>query len=250
MTDYILVPVDLLSELAESLACELDARYPETIRSYEWKDREYQAEMEPVLTARRIIAAAPDHIADTRKMVASAVQGEPIGFCEDTALSLAERTFSSEVDEHLAEDVIRYARRLHTLYTAPQPAEQQQPASWIRIRGDHVILSRCDWMYPASTEDSAGPRDEQRFAAVGRRDGDIVLPAPEGALDREDMKTMLTWPNASKPAEQQPAPDVTALVELLAEARDHVVSSTQPVRGGFIDEIDTALAAHRKGGEK
>src|SRR5690554_624829 len=62
---------------------------------------------------RELLAAAP------------AVQGEPVGFCEDTALSLAERTFSSEVDEQLAEDVIQYARRLHTLYTAPQPAEQQ-----------------------------------------------------------------------------------------------------------------------------
>ena len=41
--------------------------------------------------------------------------------------------------------------------------------------------------------------------------------------------------------------DYEALVELLAEARDHVVSSTQPVRGGFIDEIDTALAAYHKG---
>ena len=47
---------------------------------------------------------------------------EPIGFCEDTVLSLAERTFSTEVDEQLAEDVIQYARRLHTLYTAPQPS--------------------------------------------------------------------------------------------------------------------------------
>lgn len=51
---------------------------------------------------------------------APAVQGEPEEFCEDTALSLAERTFSSEVDEQLAEDVIQYARRLHGMYTAPQ----------------------------------------------------------------------------------------------------------------------------------
>lgn len=45
----------------------------------------------------------------------------PVGFCEDTALSLAERTFSTEVDEQLAEDIIQYARRLHSRYTAPQP---------------------------------------------------------------------------------------------------------------------------------
>ena len=40
-----------------------------------------------------------------------------VGFCEDVALSLAERTFSTEIDEKLAEDVIQYARRLHELYT-------------------------------------------------------------------------------------------------------------------------------------
>lgn len=55
---------------------------------------------------------------------APAVQGEQVGFCEDTALSLAERTFSTEVDEQLAEDVIQYARRLHDMYTVPQPAPE------------------------------------------------------------------------------------------------------------------------------
>ena len=60
MSKYKLVPVDLLSELAESLACELDARYPASIRSYESQDRKYQAEMEPVFEVRQIIAAAPD----------------------------------------------------------------------------------------------------------------------------------------------------------------------------------------------
>ena len=53
----------------------------------------------------------------------------PVGFCEDTALSLAERTFSSEVDEHLAEDVIQYARRLHDLYASPEPVAPR-PAAW------------------------------------------------------------------------------------------------------------------------
>ena len=48
----------------------------------------------------------------------------PVGFCEDTALSLAERTFSSEVDEQLAEDIIQYAQRLHSKYTAPQPTPE------------------------------------------------------------------------------------------------------------------------------
>ena len=53
-------------------------------------------------------------------MLTAAPETAPVGFCEDTALSLAERTFSTEVDEQLAEDVIQYARRLHGMYTAPQ----------------------------------------------------------------------------------------------------------------------------------
>lgn len=56
---------------------------------------------------------------------------EPVRFCEDTALTLAERTFSSEVDEQLSEDIIRYARRLHTLYSAPQPAVQGELVGWV-----------------------------------------------------------------------------------------------------------------------
>ena len=48
----------------------------------------------------------------------------PVNFCEDTALSLAERTFSTEVDEQLAEDIIQYARRLHSRYTDLQPAPE------------------------------------------------------------------------------------------------------------------------------
>lgn len=56
---------------------------------------------------------------------APAVQGEPAAFDEDVALTLAEREFYTEIDERLAADIIRYARKLHTLYSAPQPAEQQ-----------------------------------------------------------------------------------------------------------------------------
>lgn len=67
----------------------------------------------PLGVYKAMIAAAP------------AVQGEPAVFDEDAALSLAERTFSTEVDEQLASDIIQYAQRLHSLYTAPKPAEQQ-----------------------------------------------------------------------------------------------------------------------------
>jgi len=66
-------------------------------------------------------------------MIAAAptVQGEPVGFCEDTSLSLAERTFSIEVDDQLAEDIIQYARRLYNLYAVPTvPAAQLEPVGW------------------------------------------------------------------------------------------------------------------------
>lgn len=124
--------------------------------------------------------------------------------------------FWEEYSKDRADDLLmRCYKALYVTAPAPQPAEQ--PVSWIRISGDRVILSRCNWIYPASTEDSAGPRDEQRFTAVGRRDGDIVLLAPEGSLDREDMETMLAWPSASKSVEQKP--DATQLVEALARCR-------------------------------
>lgn len=69
-------------------------------------------------------------IRDAGKMAAPAVQGEPVAFCEDAALSIAERTFSTEVDERLASDIIQYAQRLHSLYAAPQPAERQSAPPW------------------------------------------------------------------------------------------------------------------------
>ena len=170
-------------------------------------------------------------------------------------------TFEDETIEQMerrlrwAAAAVEAERVVQNNKTAPQPVEQQ-PVSWIRIRGDHVILSRCDWMYPESTEDSAGLRDEQRFTAVGRRDGDIILPAPEGAVDREDLKTMLDWSTALKPAEQQPAPDVSTLVEALKVARIDLklwlesfpIAPREPT-GKIIELIDAALAAHRKGGE-
>lgn len=107
MTDYRLVPVDLLSELAESLACELDARYPASVRSYESQDRKYQAEMEPVLTARQIIAAAP------------AVQGEPVYLYRRRGLRSFETCNHVQYAELSAKPRLFETR---VLYTAPQPA--------------------------------------------------------------------------------------------------------------------------------
>ena len=56
-------------------------------------------------------------------------------FCEDTVLSLAERTFSAEVDEQLAEDIIQYARRLHSRYTAPQHPSTKCPGAGCTDQG-------------------------------------------------------------------------------------------------------------------
>lgn len=56
---WAVVPRALLEEITESLACELDARYPACNRSYPSQERKYQAEMEPVIKARDILAAAP-----------------------------------------------------------------------------------------------------------------------------------------------------------------------------------------------
>ena len=80
-----------------------------------------------------------------------AVQGEPAVFDEDAALSLAERTFSTEVGEQLASDIIQYAQRLHSLYTAPKPAEQQPAVAQLvealeeglRAIGDHHAPDDC-----------------------------------------------------------------------------------------------------------
>jgi hypothetical protein len=55
---------------------------------------------------------------------------QKIMFDEDEALSLAERTFSTEIDEQLASDIIQYASRLHSRYLA-----NQQPTSCVGCEG-------------------------------------------------------------------------------------------------------------------
>ena len=49
------------------------------------------------------------------------VRGWPAVFDEDAALTMAERTFSTEIHEQLAVDIVQYAQRLHALYTTLQP---------------------------------------------------------------------------------------------------------------------------------
>lgn len=44
----------------------------------------------------------------------AALEREVGAFCEDSVLTIAERTFSTEIDEQLAEDLIQFAQRLHS----------------------------------------------------------------------------------------------------------------------------------------
>lgn len=64
------------------------------------------------------------------KTTATNVQGNHVGFCADTALTLAERTFSTKIDEQLAEDVIQFARRQYDLYCEmfPNPLPTELPS--------------------------------------------------------------------------------------------------------------------------
>ena len=49
-------------------------------------------------------------------------------FDEDEALSLAERTFSTEIDEQLASDIIQYANQLRNRYQVKQQTESDVTA--------------------------------------------------------------------------------------------------------------------------
>lgn len=76
-----------------------------------------------------------------------------------------------------------------------------EPVAWIRVDGDRVIASRCKWIYPQSTDDYAGTRDERRYAAIGGRDGDIVFNTNLAETDLDDLMTMLAWQVSPQPAE-------------------------------------------------
>ena len=54
--------------------------------------------------------------------------------------------------------------------------------------GKYLIASRCEWVYPDGQN-----RDEDRYNAVGRCDGDIVLCdlSKFGERDRADLIMML-----------------------------------------------------------
>lgn len=148
------------------------------------------------------------------------VQGEPVEFCEDAALSLAERTFSSEVDEQLAEDVIQYARRLHALYTAPRLSQdvQELAASLYQACGAYDMPER-------------------------------ILDALSAAANGEPFSHMIDGLLPCTPPTDQ---DVGALVEALTELCDEIdnhkieiaISKTNILR--FKRKARSALAAYRR----
>jgi len=46
-----------------------------------------------------------------------------------------------------------------------------------------IILSRCDYFY------SNGKRDEEKFKALGKNDGDIIIPLPDYFKDTTNDPT-------------------------------------------------------------
>lgn len=175
--------------------------------------------MENKHTASSVFTQMRTDVLYTAPQPAPAVQNKPMSFCEDAALSLAERTFSSEVDEQLAEDVIQYARRLHTLYATPQPAEQQPCPDGVR---------------------EGAPYDDPAFESLCREHEVWGTAAA--------AQCAVFWEAGKRAAEQQPAPDVDVLVEALeriASWPDGGNQSGQPHIKMFAAK---AIAAHRKQG--
>lgn len=112
--------------------------------------------------------------ADRYRSQLETVQGEPVAFCEDAALSIAERTFSTEVDERLASDIIQYAQRLHSLYAAPQPAEQQPDATHLieALELAHMALIGYLPSHRNDITDAAISHCEQALAAHRKQGGE------------------------------------------------------------------------------
>ncbi|MFZ6767782.1 hypothetical protein ACO0LM_11930 [Undibacterium sp. Di26W] len=81
---------------------------------------------------------------------------------------------------------------------AKAEAPENAGLDWLRVDGDYLFVSRCDWIYPQATQEDSGPRDEARCKAIGHRDGDMVLPFRGALLDAQDLATMLTYSPFSK----------------------------------------------------
>lgn len=74
---------------------------------------------------------------------------------------------------------------------------------WMRVEGEHLYISRSNWVYLQATNDDAGTRDEARYNAIGRRSGDMVLHFNGAWLDAQDLATMLSYVPAAKQSTDQ-----------------------------------------------
>lgn len=151
--------------------------------------------------------------------VAPAVQGEPV------ATIHVDGSFV-----HVAWRIPAPSRCAMDVYTAPQPAEQQpQPESATHYRPSTGVYYQV----------IDGKTYAWRDAKVG------WMPSPRKGIP-DDCVCLMS-------SEQQPAPDVSGLVEALEYVR-YWLDRRCSVRGvattGPLVKIDAALAAHRKqGGE-
>lgn len=75
--------------------------------------------------------------------------------------------------------------------------------NWIQFMCDErsgnqpvLVLSRCNWLYPNSDleRDKAGPLDGNRYAAIEKADGDIIIDFhPSAWKDTQHAEVMLNW---------------------------------------------------------
>lgn len=157
--------------------------------------------------------------------------GVPVAFCEDAALSIAERTFSTEVDEQLANDIIQYAHRLHTLYTAPQPTEQQA-FEWPRLDRSAKVGATCFHKGVSSRLVIEAAQRQYDYDAT-----------PEKEAERKAK-----FVNFRKEV-LQPALDAAGLVEALEQAHmaliGYLPGHRNDITDAAISQCEQALAAYR-----
>ena len=115
MGEFVVVPISLLVDLADSLEAELQARYPER-GNYDVEHRRFNRDMEPVAKARELLEA--------QQPEAEPVDGGKVWSIVRSAMGAVqyfdEREISSEerhalIDSYASE----YADKIAALYSAP-----------------------------------------------------------------------------------------------------------------------------------
>lgn len=110
---WAVVPMELLSELAESLACELDARYPACNRAYPSQERKYQSAMEPVFKSRALLLTQqPEQAQQSDDVLAAAL--------DNLMHDNYERSQCGSKNRQADADLIR-AALARTQHPAPRP---------------------------------------------------------------------------------------------------------------------------------